>query len=66
MRRVVWWSAVVVAAALMAPCMAQGAGGSDWHPNAKGGLDCNGYSPVQKTYRKLWCTEIAANDESRL
>ena len=30
----------------------------------KGGLDCNGFSPVQTTYRQLWCTEIAANDEN--
>ena len=36
----------------------------DWHPNARGGLDCNGFSPVQKTFRQMWCTEIAANDEN--
>ena len=29
---------------------------------AKGGLDCNGYSPLQTTFRHFYCTEIAAND----
>ena len=36
----------------------------DSPPAAKGGLDCNGFSPLQTTYRQLWCTEIAANDEN--
>src|SRR5207248_6000281 len=31
------------------------------HPAARGGLDCNGWSPLQKTFRHMWCTEIAAN-----
>lgn len=31
--------------------------------NARGGLDCNGFSPLQKTFRQLWCTEIASNDD---
>jgi hypothetical protein len=32
-----------------------------WQPSARGGLDCNGWSPVQRTFRQMWCTEIAAN-----
>jgi hypothetical protein len=39
------------------------AGATSWHPNAKGGLDCNGFSPVQKTFRYMICTEIAANSD---
>ncbi len=27
---------------------------------AKGGLDCNGFSPQQTTFRPMLCTEIAA------
>ena len=27
---------------------------------AKGGLDCNGFSPLQKTFRPMLCTELAA------
>jgi hypothetical protein len=27
-------------------------------------LDCNGFSPLQTTFRQLWCPEIAANDEN--
>jgi len=35
-----------------------------WHPNASGGLDCNGYSPVQQPVRRgMPCTEIASNSE---
>ena len=40
---------------------AQRATAQGWHPAARGGLDCNGWSPVQKTFRQMWCTEIAAN-----
>ena len=29
----------------------------------RGGLDCNGFSPLQKTFRHLMCTEIASNSE---
>ena len=45
------------------PASAAGAGNGS-QPAAKGGLDCNGFSPLQTTYRQLWCTEIAANDEN--
>jgi hypothetical protein len=65
MRRGALFGSLFVALALivLAPAAAQGAAGSvSWHPNARGGLDCNGFSPVQKTYRQMWCTEIAAND----
>ena len=30
-------------------------------PGARGGLDCNGFSPLQKTFRPMICTEIASN-----
>src|SRR5207248_2961208 len=51
---------MVLLGALQAPVHAAPAAA----PNSKGGLDCNGFSPVQKTFRHLWCTEIAANDEN--
>jgi hypothetical protein len=64
-RRAVFGSLIVSALIAVAPQVAQGAGKTvAWHPAARGGLDCNGFSPVQKTYRQLWCTEIAANDEN--
>ena len=66
MRRFALLGSLIVASALivLAPA-AQGATGSaSWQPNARGGLDCNGFSPVQKTFRQMWCTEIAANDEN--
>src|SRR3954453_22976841 len=59
-------AAAVAAVIAFAPGVAQaqsGGGSASWHPNPSGGLDCNGFSPVQKTYRQMWCTEIAANDE---
>jgi hypothetical protein len=43
---------------------AQASVAASWQPAPKGGLDCNGFSPVQTTFRHLWCTEIAANDEN--
>jgi hypothetical protein len=69
MRRIalVGSTVAVVAAMAFAPGVAQagsGGGSASWHPKAYGGLDCNGFSPVQKTYRQMWCTEIAANDEN--
>ena len=65
MRRVSLWGAVAaLATTALIPATAAAAGGNGWHPAAKGGLDCNGFSPVQTTYRQLWCTEIAANDEN--
>jgi hypothetical protein len=57
----------LIASALIAlsPQVAQAAGSTgSWHAAPKGGLDCNGFSPVQTTYRQMWCTEIAANDEN--
>jgi hypothetical protein len=48
-----------------APAVAHGSAGgpAQEHVNARGGLDCNGYSPLQKTFRHLLCTEIASNSE---
>jgi hypothetical protein len=57
--RVSFVGAAAALALALAPAGAQAAAG--WHPNARGGLDCNGWSPVQKTLRPMWCTEIAAN-----
>jgi hypothetical protein len=60
-------TAAVVAVMVFAPGVVQAKGGgasAAWHPSAYGGLDCNGFSPVQKTYRTMMCTEIAANDEN--
>jgi hypothetical protein len=57
--------AAVVVLMVFASGVAQAQGGrgsASWHPKSRGGLDCNGFSPVQKTYRPMWCTEIAAND----
>jgi hypothetical protein len=34
-----------------------------WTPAAKGGLDCNGYSPVQKPIAHLQCVEIGGRDQ---
>jgi len=31
--------------------------------STRGGLDCNGYSPLQTTFRHLLCTEVASNSE---
>jgi len=53
---------VVLLAGLQAPAGAQTA--PKVSANPRGGLDCNGFSPVQKTYRQLWCTEVAANDDN--
>ena len=58
-----WGSIAVLAAIVLVPASAAGAGNGS-QPAAKGGLDCNGFSPLQTTYRQLWCTEIAANDEN--
>jgi hypothetical protein len=61
MRRLALLGSLTAITALMAlaPTLAQGAS-----PPRKGGLDCNGFSPLQSTFRHMWCTEIAANDES--
>jgi hypothetical protein len=48
----------VAALVLMVPAGA-GAASSQQAP-ARGGLDCNGFSPLQTTYRHLLCTETAA------
>ena len=58
-------SLIIAALIALTPQAAQAAGSTgSWRPAPKGGLDCNGFSPVQTTYRQLWCTEIAANDEN--
>ncbi|MEA2251167.1 MAG: hypothetical protein QOG70_1409 [Solirubrobacteraceae bacterium] len=65
MRRLASAGAFVLAAMMVAavPGAAGAAGSSspDWHPAPKGGLDCNGFSPVQTTFRQMICTEIASN-----
>ncbi|MGN6380405.1 MAG: hypothetical protein ACTHNU_15745 [Gaiellales bacterium] len=49
----------VAALVLMVPAGA-GAATSQQHVSARGGLDCNGFSPLQKTYKHLLCTEVSA------
>jgi hypothetical protein len=52
-RRVAWCGPLAVVVALLAvtPGVAQAAGSSQ--PAARGGLDCNGFSPLQKTFRQM-------------
>jgi hypothetical protein len=60
MRRVALLASLVVVATFgLVPSIA----GAASPPAPRGGLDCNGFSPLQKTFRQLWCTEIAANDD---
>src|SRR4051812_4143855 len=60
MRRVALWVSLGAVAMLgLLPSVAAAAP----VPAPRGGLDCNGFSPLQQTFRHLWCTEIAANDE---
>jgi hypothetical protein len=65
-RRGIWpWllaaADVMLVVALQSPVHA--ATPAPWKPNPVGGLDCNGFSPLQRTVRHMWCTEIAANDD---
>jgi hypothetical protein len=55
------WILLAAGLALAAPG-ALAAGSTANGPAAKGGLDCNGFSPLQTTFRHFFCTEIAAND----
>jgi hypothetical protein len=50
---------VAVAGVLAALTVAGGAG-TALAQGGKGGLDCNGFSPLQTTYRHLLCTETSA------
>src|SRR6266699_4817021 len=66
MRRVALFSALILAAFMVgaAPAAAhsRAAGPVQEHVHARGGLDCNGFSPIQKPVRHgMACTEIAAN-----
>src|SRR5215467_10096579 len=66
MRRVALFSALVLAAFMVgaAPAAAHTAAAAGAHLNARGGLDCNGYSLIQKPVRRgMDCTEIASNGE---
>jgi hypothetical protein len=68
MRRVALFSAFMLAAFMVgaAPAAAHSgaAGPVQEHVSAQGGLDCNGYSPLQKPVRRgMDCTEIASNSE---
>jgi hypothetical protein len=67
MRKVALFAALILAVglagALPAAARSTAAHPVQQHVNAKGGLDCNGFSPLQKTFRFLDCTEIAANDD---
>ena len=65
MRRIALFSALAVAAltagALPAAAHDSAGGPVQGHVSARGGLDCNGFSPLQKTFVHLMCTEIASN-----
>jgi len=66
MRRLAMFTSLMLAVAMGSVMAPQAAGGSTKptvHANAQGGLDCNGFSPVQKTFRHMWCTEVASNDD---
>ncbi len=66
MRRIALFSSLILALVAIGAGPAAGDAASAraaWQPNARGGLDCNGFSPVQQTFRHMWCTEIAANDD---
>jgi len=69
MRRVAFLGALVLAVAMLGlgpgpVSAATKAAKPSVHPNATGGLDCNGYSLVQKPVRPgMMCTEIAANSD---
>src|SRR5262249_46662070 len=68
MCRVALFSALILAAFMVgaAPAAAhsRAAGPVQEHVNTRGGLDCNGYSLIQKPVRRgMDCTEIAANSE---
>src|SRR5260370_16799021 len=66
MRRVALFSALILAAFMVgaAPAAAhsRAAGPVQGHVHARGGLDCNGFSPIQKPVRRgMACTEIPPN-----
>src|SRR5690242_75944 len=67
MRKAALFGALILPALMVSasPAMAHSSAGgpAQEHVNARGGLDCNGFSPLQKTFRHLMCTEIASNSE---
>ncbi|HZI74403.1 MAG TPA: hypothetical protein VFD73_10330, partial [Gemmatimonadales bacterium] len=62
MRKAALFGALILPALMVSasPAIAHSSGGDlvQAHVNARGGLDCNGFSPLQKTFRHLMCTEI--------
>ena len=67
MRKAALFGALILPALMVSasPALAHSSAGgpAQEHVNARGGLDCNGFSPLQKTFRHLMCTEIASNSE---
>jgi hypothetical protein len=67
MRKAALFGALILPALMVSasPALAHSSGGSpvQEHVSARGGLDCNGFSPLQKTFRHMMCTEIASNSE---
>jgi len=67
MRKVALFGALILTPLIVgvSPAVAHSsaAGPLQQHVNAKGGLDCNGFSPLQTTFRHLLCTEVASNSE---
>src|SRR5215472_10784656 len=67
MRKVALFAALTLPVLMItaSPAVANGlsSGPAQAQVNAQGGLDCNGFSPLQTTFRHLLCTEIASNSE---
>ena len=67
MRKVALLAALLLPAFMVSasPALAHSSAGgpAQEQVGARGGLDCNGYSPLQKTFRHLLCTEVASNSE---
>ena len=67
MRKAALFGALILPALMVSasPAIAHSSAGgpAQEHVNTRGGLDCNGFSPLQKTFRHLMCTEIASNSE---
>jgi len=56
-RSIVWIGAFALAVTFFAGSAGTVAAAGQ---KARGGLDCNGFSPLQTTYRHMLCTEVAA------
>ena len=64
MRKVALLAALLLPAFMVSasPALAHSSAGGPTQErvSTRGGLDCNGFSPLQTTFRHLLCTEIAS------